>query len=115
MNIKQLFPSKWVSADDLGNKRVEVTISACAIETVRDFRTGQDVQKLAVSFANATKRLLPNKTQCFAIAEIAGDYDTDNWVGVKVSMRVGRSHNGKSTIIIERPAVQSPAAQLNHE
>lgn len=115
MNVKQLFPSKWVSADDLGDKRVEVTISKCAIETVRDFRTGQDVQKLAVAFAGATKRLLPNKTQCFAIAEIAGSYETDNWAGIKVSMRVGRSHNGKSTIVIERPAVQSPAAQLNHE
>lgn len=115
MNVKQLFPSKWVSADDLGSKRVEVTISGCAMETVRDFRTGENVQKLAVSFTGATKKLLPNKTQCFALAEIAGSYETDNWVGVKVSMRVGRSHNGKSTIVIERPAVQAPAAQLNHE
>lgn len=115
MNIKQLYPSQWVSAEDLGAKRVEVTISKCEMATVRDFRTGQDTPKLALSFATATKRLLPNKTQCFAIAEIAGSYETDNWIGVKVSMRVGRSHNGKNTIIIERPAVQAPAEQLNHE
>lgn len=115
MNIKNLFPSKWVSTDDLGNKRVEVTISSCSIETVRDFRTGEDVKKLAIAFTGATKRLLPNKTQCFAIADIAGSYETDHWIGIKVSMRAGRSHNGKNTIIIERPAVQAPAEQLNHE
>lgn len=114
MNVKSLFPSRWVSADDLGTRRVEVTISGCALETVRDFRTGENVQKMAISFAGATKKLLPNKTQCFKIAEIAGSYETDNWVGVKISMRVGQAHNRKPTIIIEKPAVQTPAEQLNH-
>lgn len=114
MNIKQLFPSKWLSPDDLGNRRVEVVISECALEAVRNPQTNQEEEKLIITFAKATKRLIANKTQCFAIAEIVGDYDTDNWTGKRIALRTGRARNGKPTIIVEAASVQAPTVHLDN-
>ena len=114
MNIKQLFPSKWLSPDDLANRRVEVVISECALEAVRNPQTNQEEEKLIITFAKATKRLIANKTQCFAIAEIVGDYDTDNWTGKRIALRTGRARNGKPTIIVEAAAVQAPTVHLDN-
>lgn len=112
MNVRNVFPSKWLNADDLGQRRVEVVIAGCAMEEVHNRVTNQKETKLAVAFEKATKRLLVNKTQAFAMAEIAGSDETDEWAGVRISMRVGRARNGKPTIIIERPAVQVPAPAM---
>lgn len=108
MNVKSLFPSKWLSADDLGQRRVEVVIAGCSIEEVHNARTNAKEQKLAIAFERASKRLLANKTQCFAIADIAGSYETDDWTGKRISMKMGRARNGKPTIVIEPAAVQAP-------
>lgn len=112
MDARKFFPSRWLSPDDLGNRRVEVTIAGCSVEEVHNSRTNTKEQKLAVAFEKATKLLLVNKTQCFAIADIAGTFETDEWKGVRLSMMVGRARNGKPTIVVERAAVQPPAANL---
>lgn len=108
MNVKSIFPSRWLSADDLGQRRVEVTIAGCSVEEVHNSRTNTKEQKLAIAFERASKRLLVNKTQAFQIAEIAGSYETDDWAGKRISMRAGRARNGKPTIVIEAAAVQPP-------
>lgn len=112
MNVRNVFPSKWLSADDLGQRRVEVVIAGATMEEVHNRVTNQKERKLAVAFEKATKRLLVNKTQAFAMAEIAGSDETDDWVGVRISMKVGRARNGKPTIVIEHPAVQAPAPAM---
>lgn len=112
MNVRTMFPSKWLSADDLGQRRFDLTIAGCTIEEVHNRVTNQKEQKLAVAFEKASKRLLVNKTQAFAIAEIAGSDETDNWRGARVALHVGRARNGKPTIVIERPAVQAPAPAM---
>ena len=113
MNIKKLFPSKWLSPDDLAGRRVEVQISGCAMEEVRNPQTNQTEQKLVIAFAKATKRLIVNKTQAFDIAEITGGYETDEWIGHRVALCVGRARNGKDTIVIEAASVQAPTPHLD--
>lgn len=114
MNIRSVFPSPWISPDDLGDRRFELTISAVTIEEVHDRTTNQKVRKLVVAFAEAKKRFICNKTQAFAIAKHAGHDDTDHWIGKKVALRSGKAHNGKPTIVVEKAAVEAPAEQLNH-
>ncbi|MCB0063486.1 MAG: hypothetical protein KDE19_15295 [Caldilineaceae bacterium] len=115
MDVRTLYPSKWLSPDDLGNRRVEVTISECGLDEVYNSQTREKERKLTVSFAGAKKRLICNKTQTFAIAEIAGSYESDDWKGTKVSLRVGNARNGKPTIVVEPAAVQPAAAGMEHE
>ena len=79
MNVRNVFPSKWLSADDLGQRRVEVVIAGCTMEEVHNRVTNQKEKKLAVAFEKATKRLLVNKTQAFAMAEIAGVLKTQGF------------------------------------
>lgn len=115
MNVRTVFPSPWISCDDLGNRKFELVISGVAMEQVHDRVTNVKVSKLVVSFEGAKKRFIVNKTQAFAIAQFAGSDDTDDWVGKKIALRAGKAHNGKATIVVERAAVQAPAEQLNHE
>lgn len=113
MNIKQLFPSPWLSPDDLNDRRVEVVIAGFAMEEMHNRRTNQKESKPVISFERATKRLILNKTQAFAIARIAGSDETGEWLGKKISLRVGRAPNGKPTIAIDAPALQAPTPHMN--
>ena len=113
MNVRSVFPSPWISCDDLGNKKFELVISGVTIEQVHDRTTNQKVNKMVVAFDGAKKRFITNKTQAFAIANCLGSDDTDGWIGKKIALRAGKAHNGKPTIVVERAAIQAPAAQLN--
>lgn len=113
MNVRQLFPSPWISHEDLGNKRFELTVRAVTIEEMHDRTTNKRVSKPVVAFAEAKKRLIINKTQALALAAICGSDETGDWTGCKVSLRAGRAPNGKPTIVVEAASVPAPAPQLD--
>ncbi len=108
MNLKQIFPSPWIDPDDLAGRRVEVVIAGAEIVEVHNRRTNEKEERLALRFERATKRMLLNKTQAFAIADITGSVETDTWAGHHIALRAGRAPNGKPTIVVERPAVPPP-------
>lgn len=114
MNVRAVFPSPWISADDLSDRKFELTIRAVVMEEVHDRQTNRKVEKMVVSFEGAKKRFIVNKTQAFTLARLCGSDDTDHWIGKRVALRAGRAHNGKPTIVVEAAAVQAPTAQLNH-
>lgn len=115
MNVTEIFPSRWVEPDDLGSKRVTVEITGATMEEVFNRQTNTKEKKLALSFKGARKLMLLNKTQAFKIAEIMGSPDTDNWRGHSIVLRAGVAPNKKPTIIVEAPAVATPAALQNGE
>lgn len=98
MNIQQIFPRKWLYPEDLNGRAVTVVIEAAAIEDLRNPRTNKMEPKLVVSFQKATKRLIVNKTQAYAIATATGSQDTDKWAGCKVTLSAAMAPNGKATI-----------------
>lgn len=108
MNVKQIFPSPWLSTDDLGQRRVEVVIAGAEMVEVHNRRTNEKERRLAIRFERASKRMLLNKTQAFRIAELTGQVDTDNWPGHRIALRVGRAPNGKPTILVDAPSVPAP-------
>lgn len=82
MNINQAFPSKYLKASDLNDQTVNVTIADIKIEQV-----GQDRDTKPVAyFQGKTKGLVLNKTNSRKIAQIAGSPETDDWVGVAISI-----------------------------
>jgi hypothetical protein len=108
MNIQQIFPRKWLYPEDLGGRAVTVTIDTATVEDLRNPRTNKMEAKLIVSFAKATKRLVCNKTQAYAIAAAVGSQDTDRWHGCKVTLSAATAPNGKATILI------TPVANADH-
>lgn len=115
MNIHDQFPAKWIEPDDFGNKNFSLEITGCELAEVFNKQTNSKEKKLAVSFKGAKKRLLLNKTQAFAIAEITDSADTEAWRGKSIVLRAGIARNGKPTIVVEAPAVTTPVAALQSE
>jgi hypothetical protein len=114
VNIRDIFPSAWVSAEDLGNKKFELEIATVSMEPVHDPTTNREVKKLVVAFVGAKKRLIVNKTQALSLANITGSDETDEWAGKRVALRAGIAPNRKATIVIEPAAVQAPAPALDN-
>ena len=78
MNINSAYPSRFLAADDLQGKAVQVTIQDAGIEAIGQ---GADMDhKIVLTFAGKKKQMVCNKTNARTIAELYGD-DTDQWLG----------------------------------
>lgn len=80
MNVNDAFPSKYIKASDLGDRKVAVTIAKVEIEAVGQ---GRD-RKPVVFFAGKEKGLVLNKTNAKRIVQITGTSETQQWTGVKI-------------------------------
>jgi len=99
--VAELFPSTWLTADDLAGRQVRVVIERVDFEDLRQ-RDGTRQRKAVVAFKGAHKRLILNKTQAQAIQAIADSERFEDWPGVAVVLKAGTAPNGKPTIIVER-------------
>ena len=80
---KDIFPSKYLKADDLAGKPLVVEIKDAPTETLG---SGNEAEKKTVLyFLNGVKPLPLNMTNWDAVAAIAGD-DTDDWPGHRVEL-----------------------------
>jgi len=77
MKLNEVFPSKYVKADDLQGKEVPVVISGVSMEQLGDDR------KLVLQFQGRSKGMVTNKTNAGRIAYLYGD-DTDDWIGKEI-------------------------------
>lgn len=82
--LSKLYPSKYLSAPDLKGKKATVTITEVGFELFDD--DGKKVEKPIAYFKEGKKGLVLNKTNALTIANIAGETDTDNWPGVRVTL-----------------------------
>lgn len=83
MNVNQMFPSKWVKAEDIGNRRVTVTIAKLTQEEVQQEKG--KATAWALWFRGAKKGLLLNKTNADTIASLYGP-ETDDWMGKAIDL-----------------------------
>jgi hypothetical protein len=77
MKLNQVFPSKYLKADDLQGRELHVTINKCAVEKM------EEDTKLVLYFFGQEKGLVCNKTNANRIAHFFGD-DTDAWMGKEI-------------------------------
>lgn len=112
--VSQLYPDPWLRVDDLNGRTVTLTIARATIETVRSTITNSDEQVCILDFGRS-KRLILNKTQCLAVADIAGTEVFADWPGVRIELRPGRARNGKPTIVITPPPHRAPDAAAEEE
>lgn len=106
--VSELFPSKYLIAEDLKGKAFTLEIERTTLEQMRDRFQNQDVMKIVLYFKGAHKGLTLNKTQSFKMAQITGTEEFKQWAGQRVTLRPGLAKNGKATIVIEA----APAEQI---
>lgn len=83
MKLSDAYPSKYLAAEDLDSD-VIVTILDTNLEEI-----GQGAQKgnkLILTLKGYKKKLVLNKTNAKAIADVLGDDDTDSWEGKKITI-----------------------------
>jgi hypothetical protein len=76
MKMSQAFPSKYLKADDLQNRQVQVVMSHVDMEDVG----GDDGDKPVLYFQGAKKGVVLNRTNAAVIGHSYGD-DTELWRG----------------------------------
>lgn len=103
------FPSKYMKVSDLNGKAIVVTISGVEFETV------VTDNKLVARFnEGGVKPVVLNKTNCEAVAGIAGSDDYLDWSGHKVEIFPSSTeYQGKRVpcIRIRAPRQPKPARQ----
>ena len=118
---KALWPDKWLKAHHLQAKKPTVTIENVQIEELYNPRARRNEPRLVVSFYKKQLRMVLNKTQATALANITGTDDYQMWIGHQVVLSEGTAPNNMPTIVIsptpdpppETPAVngQQPEAE----
>ena len=106
MKVSELYPSKYLKADDIPGQ-ADATIVSIGLEEV-----GPDKDlKTIIRFRELSKPLVANKTNCESIADIHGD-ETDEWPGKRITLYTCEvSFAGKQTQAIRVRKV-APKAQL---
>ena len=83
MKLSQLYPSKFLKADDL-DEDVPVIIANLKFERMTDDE-GKEEDKPVLYFLKVEKGLVLNKTNATIIAEQHGD-ETENWAGKRITL-----------------------------
>lgn len=99
-NVNEMFPSRFLKAQDLEGQEVEAVIKEIE-ETELD-----DESKYVVTFVDASKGLVLNKTNATSIAARYGD-ETDAWLGKPIILYPDRTPMGGK--IVDCIRVRVPA------
>lgn len=108
MKLSKMFPSKWLSADDLPDEGAVFTI-AKDVEEVQI--VADEKPKPVLYFRETDKGLVVNVTNGNSIAKVLGSDETSDWVGQQVYLYpTETSFGGKPVACIRvklRPAKQT--------
>ncbi|KKN60128.1 hypothetical protein LCGC14_0535060 [marine sediment metagenome] len=100
MDANEFYPSKWLSAEDVGDKKTKTKITGIATEEM------QDEKKLVVFFEQFKKGLILNKTNFVRLKEQLGS-ETDNWIGKSVELyTIKTDFKGKEVDAVRLKVVQ---------
>ncbi len=79
--MKDMYPSKWMSAKDLEGEDKIVTIRRIEEETI----ASEDKWVLYFDLRQSTKGLVLNQTNAKTIAKLYGE-DSDDWIGKSITL-----------------------------
>ena len=86
MKSSDVFPSKWLKAEDL-DEDMTVTIKSVTKEAFKD-QHGQESMKPCAYFEETDKGLIINKTNWKLLEQATGEDDSDSWAGKKVVLTI---------------------------
>ena len=114
---EEMFPSKFLKCEDLKGKPRVVQIEAAPAETLKSNK-GEEQSKIVLYFVGAKKALPLNLTNFDAVAEVAGDDDTESWPGVRIELYPSTTMLGGKTvdcIRIRKPQKELPITAPDDE
>ena len=82
MKSSEVFPSKWLKAEDLGDKEPTVTVDRVVLEDLGDG------QKPVMYFKGHDKGLVVNKTNWSMLEHLCRSDESDEWTGQKIRLSV---------------------------
>jgi hypothetical protein len=82
MKSADVFPSKWLKAEDLGDKEPTVTIDRVVLEDLGDG------QKPVAYFRGKEKGLVLNKTNWSMLEHLCRSDESDEWTGQQIRLSV---------------------------
>jgi len=114
MNVNELYPSKYLKADDIGEKQPVVVISKVELEKLPD-----GTSKPSLSFEKCKKKLMLNKTNANQVTKLYGP-DTTKWIGKPITLKVMEVQFKDELVNAIRISGNKPAAapsvdELNEE
>ena len=106
MDINKAFPSPWIRACDLDDKKdLVLEIADCKMEEVGDDN------KPVVYFAGIDAGLVLNKTNSNTIVDLYGA-ETTAWVGKKIALFPTQTEFGGKAVECIRVRIKAPAEEL---
>lgn len=93
MHYRKLYNSNYIGSYDLDGKDTVLTIEAVDKTTVFNTRTQQHEEVPVVTFREAKKAWIMNRTNGDAIGDLHGP-ETDNWIGKQVTLYVVKVKTG---------------------
>jgi hypothetical protein len=91
------FPKRFLSAADLKDKPLAVTIKAEYTEELQS-ADGEKKSKSILSFKETDKELVLNVTNFDSICDITGKFDTEEWPGEKIELYPDKTRMGGKTV-----------------
>jgi hypothetical protein len=80
-----VFPSKYLKAEDLKGHSVVLKIATSSLEKLKN-GSGGEQRKVVLTFLKTEKQLPLNATNFDSVMDITGEDDSDNWVGHKIEL-----------------------------
>lgn len=104
MRMSEVFPSRFLKADDIGDTPKRLVIQKVALE---EFDDGKP--KVVLAFIGQHKGLVANKTNVASIVAAYGD-ESDGWIGKPLVLYVAEVAFQGKTVPAIRVRVPKPAA-----
>lgn len=108
-DYRLMFPNDYLGAHEFMGKDVTKTIKSVALEDLR-VQGGKKERRPVLTFSDAKKKLVLNKTNAKSVAKLYGA-DTKDWVGKPIAMYPTKCMLGREQvdcIRIREKAGQSP-------
>jgi hypothetical protein len=115
MKATDIFSGKYLASTDIGDREFKLVIEGT--ELVEFENEGKKQKKIHITFQNAKKGLLANKTNSMILVDAYGD-DTENWIGKEVILYVepvGFQGKVVKAIRVKVPRAAKPADDMNDE
>ncbi len=84
--VSDMFPSKYVKGEDLGNKTFVVTIKEIRQEKMRPNPQSPDVMMWVIYTAEGKRGIVLGKPLATQIQNILGSENTDDWIGKQIAI-----------------------------
>jgi hypothetical protein len=113
MKAADIFPSKWLSASDLGDAEPTVVIDRVVLEDI-----SQTDRKPVIYFRGKTKGMVCNKTNWKRIEYILKSDDSDNWPGQAIKLYVelvDMQGQMKPALRVKAPDRREPARPVQNQ